>query len=195
VWWAPVAAYYFGLHAAAVWRTWMQARPASPKKAGLYSVAVIGMLWIFFAYTPLGAQVLHGGPENADEAKKAYSRSVADATPLDAVDYLLAHPPQGLVFNSYEWGDYLLWAGPEDMQVFVASHAHLIPKEVWQHYLEVANAGPGWSDTLDRYSINTIVINPSKHSGLARRLENETGVWEKAYGTKMTAIFQRNNPI
>lgn len=195
VWWAPVAAYYFGLHGAAVWRRLVESRPKEPKRGGLYSVAIIGLLWIFFAYSSLGGQVLHGSALTAEEAKLKLERSLSNGTPLEAAEYLLEHPPQGQIFNTYEWGDYLLWAGPEDVQVFVASHIHLIPEEVWQDYQEISQVGPAWSSKLDRYGVNTIVLNPSKHKQLAERLAVESEVWGKVFETNKTVIFERKLPI
>ena len=195
VWWAPVAAYYFGLHGAAVWRMWMQARPAEPKRGGLYTVSILGMAWIFFAYTPLVGRVLHGATDTPEKEAAQLERSLSRKTPIEAVAYLNENPPQGLVFNSYEWGDYLMWAGPKDMKLFVASHVHLVPEEVWQHYLEISQVASTWSSKLDRYGVNTIVINPQLHKGLATRLDDETETWEKAFESNKTVIFERRKKI
>lgn len=195
VWWAPVAAYYFGLHASAVWRTWMHARPKTPKRGGLYTVSILGMLWIFFAYTPLGNQLLHSKEQTPEEAELQTRKALAARTPLEAVDYFKKNPPQGLVFNSYEWGDYLLWSHPDEIKVFVASHVHLVPEEVWGHYLEISQAGPTWDSKLNRYGVNTVVLNPQLHGGLAQRLEDETETWSKAFESNKTVIFERKQKI
>ncbi len=195
VWWAPVAAYYFGLHAAAVWRVWMKSRPAAPKRGGLYSVSILGLLWIFFAYTPFGGTVLHGGPKTPEEAQKRFEKSVSRSTPLEAAKYLKQHPPQGQIYNTFDWGDYLLWAGPENLQVFAASHVHLIPEEVWEHYNAVSHGSSSWQAIMDRYSVNTIVLRPSRHPALVDRIKQETEKWKTAYESNTTIIFERKNPI
>lgn len=195
VWWAPVAAYYFGLHGAAVWRTWMEARPRQPRRGGLYSVSILGMLWICFAYTPFGASVIHGGPTSAEEARKQFESRLSKNTPLEATKYLREHPPQGLVFNTYEWGDFLLWDGPDNLQLFVASHVHLVPEEVWQHYLLISSAGPTWDTKLDRYGVNALVLKPSRHGALVQALEEQADTWNKAYESNNTVVFERKNPI
>lgn len=195
VWWAPIASYYFGLHASAAWKSWTKSAPREPKRAGLYSVSVLGMAWIFFAFTPFGGVILHGKKAEQQADQKNDVQHLSRTTPLEAIKYLNEHPPQGLVFNSYEWGDYLLWAGPKDVQVFVASHVHLIPSEVWQHYLEISQFGPTWKSKLDRYGVNTIVLNPTQHGGLADRLEEEKETWRLAYKTNKTVIFERISPI
>ena len=163
LWWAPLAAYFLVLHGNAVWRHFRRNHPApapSPSNS-TWAVASIGLVWIFFAYTPFGVTLLHG--EDAD-----VKENLSAVTPVGAVAYLREHPPQGQIFNTYEWGDYLLWAGPKDLQVFTASHAHLIPAEVWKHYMYIINLGSGWEELLDRYSVNTIIID-TRHRKTADR--------------------------
>ena len=195
VWWAIVAAYYFGLHAAAVWRTWMHSWPAPPKRGGAYSVATLGLIWIAFAYTPFGGDLIHGSPQDPQVAAASFRKRVSATTPIDAAAYLKEHPPQGQIFNIYEWGDYLLWAGPENLQVFVASHAHLVPTEVWQDYLEISDAGLAWNTKLDRYGVNTVVAHRRKQAALVNRLENYTDIWEQVFIDERSVIFVRKKPV
>lgn len=195
VWWAPVAAYYFGLHLAAVWRSWRHKLPGAPRVGGLWTVVTLGLVWIFFAYTPFGFLLLHGPPQDPEVAAKQFRNSVSTQTPVAAVEYLQRNPPRGQMFNSYEWGDYLLWAGPESTRVFVASHAHLIPEEVWQDYLQIANAAGNWQNKLDVYGVNTIVIDRQHRRTLISRLEEESATWEKKYADNVAAVFVRKQPI
>ena len=195
VWWAVVAAYYFGLHAAGVWRTWIDARLAEPKRGGAYTVATLGLLWIAFAYTPFGGSIIHGAPTDEAAIAKNFRKRVSETTPIDAAAYLKDNPPQGLIFNIYEWGDYLLWAGPDNLQVFVASHAHLIPTEIWQDYLAISQAGLSWNTKLDRYGVNTVVIHRSKQAALVNRLESYPEIWEQVFIDDRSVIFVRKEPV
>lgn len=195
VWWVPVAAYFLGIHLAAVWRVWRAKVPGEPRKGGLWTVVTLGLMWVFFAYTPFGATVVHGPPEDPDVVAERYRKSLSTQTPIDAVDYLRRNPPQGQVFNTYEWGDYLLWAGPEEIQVFVASHAHLVPEEVWRDYLQIAAASGNWQRRLDEYGVNTVVVDRRHRRNLIRRLDEMTETWERKYSNNISAVFVRKNPI
>ena len=116
---------------------------------GTWTVVTVGLVWTFLALTPWGMSLLYG-PRDASESRT----SLSAFTPIDAVKYLNQFPPDGQIFNSYEWGDYLLWAGPKNLDVFVASHAHLVPREVWRSYLRVIRDESDWSEILeilDRY--------------------------------------------
>lgn len=189
VWWAPMAAYYLTLHTSAILS--QRVKPAwkyapSPR-TGRWTVVAVGTVWICFAYTPFGARVLHGrSPE--------LSRSVSEQTPLGITDYLRRHPPKGQVFNTYEWGDYFLWAGPPEMEIFAASHAHLIPEDVWQDYLRIAGTAAGWEDRLDRYGVNTVAVDHRVRRELIARLRRDES-WRLAYEDAVGAVFVRREPI
>ncbi|WP_437226209.1 hypothetical protein SH661x_004465 [Planctomicrobium sp. SH661] len=193
-WWAPVAAYYLGLHAAATLKHWRGPTTTVSRSGGLWTVVTLGIAWIAFAYTPFGITVVHGRPKDPRQVEKKFRGSVSPLTPIDITDYLNRHPPKGLVFNTYEWGDYLQWAGPKDMRVFVNSHAHLVPEEVWNDYMSIVHTAAGWEDRLDRYGANTVVVDFQNRSDLIKGMEKLT-TWEKKYSDAKGAVFVRKKPI
>jgi hypothetical protein len=198
VWFAPVAAYYVMLHGSAIWRgrrktasrettdpaavesaTWSRTRP-------LWTVVGIGGLWVAIAVTPL-AQRLVKGPRPQDNL------AISLRTPSGAARYLSDEPPQGQVFNTLELGDYLLWTHP-GLPVFVAGHAHLVPADVWRDYLSTIRGGAGWLATLDRYEVNTIVLDLPARQSLVDQLAEEPE-WEQRYEDRNSAVFRRVVPL
>jgi len=194
VWWAPVATLFLVLHGHAVLRrrarrkqrTTEGGKPrVSPElqplpERSLWTVASLGVVWIVFAMTPFGSRLLHG-----HEPK--LRNCVSSETPIEAASYLTEHPPEGLIFNPAEWGDYLIFAGPEDLPVFANSHVHLIPEAVWQDSLRI---DAGWTDSLDRYGVNTVVVNPVRQPALRERLRH-SGEWTVAFQDARSEIFVR----
>lgn len=172
IWWSPVAALLLAIHSHAVWRHWRRlpllAEP--PVRAGKWTVVTVGLIWIFFAYSPLGVRIVHGKPAK-------FEKAVSSETPRAVVKYLNEKKPQGLIFNTYEWGDYLQWAGPPGLKVFVNSHAHLVPREVWQAYIQISEAQAGWEEALDRYGVNTVVIDQQNRQALIKKLK-ESDKWK-----------------
>lgn len=200
-WWAPLAAYYLGLHTAAIVRGWRRtdraasAESTEPTRNGLMSVVTVGLIWIFFAYTPFGFTVLHGQPEKPADRAIRLGKSTSAATPITAVGYLRRHPIDGLIYNSYEWGDFLLFGGPRELQVFTNSHAHLIPPEVWEDSLTILHGAGGWEDKLDRYGVNGVVLNAQTNETLIRLLKRATDIWEVAFEDRVAVVFRRRTPI
>ncbi|GIX04012.1 MAG: hypothetical protein KatS3mg113_1018 [Planctomycetaceae bacterium] len=186
---APVAAYLLSRHAFHTIRNrWPNSSLQPPAiRAGKWSIVALGLVWIAFGFSPLGIWTLHGKQPLLRQAVSAW-------TPWQAVDYLREKQVRGLVWNSYEWGDYLLWAAPQDIQVFVASHVPQIPPEVWQHYLQVAESGPEWHIVLDRYGINTVILDKAHRNTLLRRLR-EDPQWQLGYEDRLAAVFIRKRSI
>lgn len=189
VWWGPLAALLMTVHFHAVCRRWMswRAEPAESPKNGKWSVVSMGLIWIFFAYSPLGMRLVHH--KEPDPA-----RALSNNTPLGIVAWLNEHPPQGLVFNPYEWGDYLLWAGPAELQIFLNSHAHLVPAEVWTHYLAVMDQTVEGAEVLRRYGVNTVILDAEYRSSLIRKMKDDPE-WKLAYEDNRGAVFQRKRSI
>jgi hypothetical protein len=119
---------------------------------------------------------------------------LSGATPVAAVAHLRANPRPGQIFNSYEWGDYLLWAGPPQVPVFVASHAHLVPREVWLSYLQVVRLSANWEDILAAYGANTVLIEKQRRRALVTKLR-ENDDWYAEYEDDLAIIFRRAEPI
>ena len=151
------------------------------------TVVVLGVIWISFGFSKFGYRVIHDKQPNFD-------RVVSQYTPIGAVEYLKKNPPVGQVFNTYEWGDYLMWAGPKDMKVFVASHVQYIPSEVWNHYMRVINMSDGYSDILDKYSVNTLLLDSRYRSRLIAKIKRADG-WVLRYEDDRSAVFSRAKPI
>lgn len=195
IWWAPPAAYYFSVHLAAVWRTRSDMPAEAPRVASLWTVVGLGSLWILFAVTPFGGRVVHGRQPDERQVR----RMLSPATPIDATSYLCqmadagALPP-GPIFNSYEWGDYMLWEGEGRLPVFVASHVQYIPSTVWQHYRHVVNVGDGYERTLDTYGINVVVVDKAWRQALIGRMRRNSA-WRVEMETSLAVVFIRKEAI
>jgi hypothetical protein len=190
VWWTPLAAGAVVLHFDAIWRRWRRipALADDSPRAGKWSVVTIGLIWISFAFTPFGLKVMHN---RETPGRSAYF----DQTPVGLTEYLNKRPPRGQVFNTYEWGDYLLWAGPRGTSWFVYSHAHLVPNEIWRHYMAVSNASGDWQETLDRYGVNCVVIDKAERGALISRLRDDQVRWRLDYEDGVGVVFNRVQPI
>ena len=94
------------------------------------------------------------------------------------------------MFNPYEWGDYLVWAGPRPVEVFVTSQAHLIGPPIWRDYRSIILGSRDCLDLLDRYAVGTVVADPARHHRLAARLA-EDARWGAAYSDDVAVVFIR----
>lgn len=106
--------------------------------------------------------------------------------PVGAASWLRSERPPRELFNTFDWGGYLLWAAP-DHPVSVDGRT-----DVYDEYLEVydatVRAEPGWQDELDREGIGTVVLDPGLP--LADALRDEPG-WTLSYEDGVAIAFTR----
>lgn len=124
-----------------------------------------------------------------------FANLAAEYTPNDSLmKYLHKTPPVGQVFNPFEWGDYLQWAGPKDMKLFVTSHVQFVSPEIWDDYINTIELRSGWETNFDRYGVNTIILDDKYHGVLIRRMmENED--WKVTYRDNQCSVFKRKKPV
>ncbi len=118
---------------------------------------------------------------------RAVADAQADVFPVAAVDYLNRERPDGPMFNSYNWGGYLMFAAP-DYPVFVDGRTDLYGDAILDDFLKTATAGDGWRDKLASYGIRLVVVEAN--SGLAGALVSEPG-WTLAYSDELAVVYTR----
>ena len=106
--------------------------------------------------------------------------------PLDAVAFIKQHSPPGRLFNSYNWGGYLLWELPE-YPVFIDGRTDLYNDEVIDQWLQVVRAEAGWQQTLDNWGVRLILLEP----GMPLVAHLPSAGWQLLYQDQQAVIFSR----
>ncbi len=110
--------------------------------------------------------------------------------PLDAAEYLREQELPGHMFNTYNWGGYLIWSLYPKVPVFVDGRTDLYAfnSQVLDDYVTVHWARPGWHQVLDRYEVGFVV---TERTGLLDTLLAETDDWQAVYRDEVAVIFRR----
>jgi hypothetical protein len=108
--------------------------------------------------------------------------------PAAAVQHLKSENLPREVFNSYNWGGYVIWEA-RDYPVFIDGRTDLYDDAFVRDYLRTYLAEPGWQDRLDEGNINTVLVETS--SPLAKVLALSPG-WEKDYSDDLAVIYIRS---
>jgi len=159
----------------------------------MWTIVSIGISLVVFQLSHIGGVAI-AAIAGKDPAARADKVVLSPLTPVGATDFLVANPPQGLVFNTYELGDYLQWAGPEGIQVFVNSHAHLAPPDVWNAYMNIIERRASWLSTLDRYGVNAIVLDKQFRARMIDSL-SQNADWRLQFSDDRSAVFFRHKPM
>jgi hypothetical protein len=145
---------------------------------GLRSVLNWGVLLLVV----LAVLVKAGADFPAQVNREAFRKTM----PVDAADYLQAHDLPGRLFNSYNWGGYLLWQLPQ-YPVFIDGRTDLYNDEVIDQWLQVMRGEPGWQDILDRWDVNLVLVEPP--TPLAGQLS--AAGWQQVYADDMAVLYAR----
>jgi hypothetical protein len=106
--------------------------------------------------------------------------------PVDAVTFIKQQTPPGRLFNSYNWGGYLLWELPE-YPVFIDGRTDLYNEQVISQWFQVVEAKPGWQEVLDRWHVRLILLEPG--TPLIGYLENAG--WQELYQDDVAVVYAR----
>jgi hypothetical protein len=167
---------------------WLQ-NPQPAKGTGLMTLVNGGILWILFALTPFGIQLVHGRVPDAN-------RLVSAETPLAAVAFLdsMESVPRGIAFVPAEWAGYVMNRGPKSLEPMVNLHVHVTPEQVWNDYIRMINGPSDWDGLMNEYGINLAIVDKNRQPALLKRFK-ESPEWKAQYEDRQGAVFVRNNPI
>ena len=114
-------------------------------------------------------------------------------TPQQAVDWLRNQPDlPGELWTDFDYSSYVLFTMPERL-VWIDPRMHLVyPVEVFERYMRIAAASPGWQQELERDGIRLMLLSKEKEPGLLRALSEDQD-WCQAYLDQESVIYQRCN--
>ena len=106
--------------------------------------------------------------------------------PYKAVAYLQERQPPGNLFNSYDWGGYLIYALPE-YPVFIDGRTDLYSDGLIDEWLQVVRTEEGWQKVLDKYDVRLILLEPS----MPVITELNESDWSELYRDEKSVVYGR----
>ncbi|TAK11920.1 MAG: hypothetical protein EPO32_10415 [Anaerolineae bacterium] len=135
--------------------------------AGLVALAALAKLVLVF---PAGANFA----------------ALRSTSPYEAVDFMRANPPTPQLFNSYNFGGYLVWAYPE-MPVFADSRTDLFGDEILGPMVDILTVQPGYAALLDEWGINSVLVEPTWPLVAALKAQG----WQVLYEDDVSVLLGR----
>jgi hypothetical protein len=136
------------------------------------------------------AAVLVGGGALFVQARTAdpvVDRAVAAAEPVGATDYLLANHLPGRVFNSYEYGGWVIWKAYPEYPVFIDGRTEVYGDQVFDQYIRTKFLTDQWRQSLDDYGVRTVMVPRDD----PLRLVLEGAGWKLSYMDATTRLYTR----
>jgi len=110
--------------------------------------------------------------------------------PAGTVSYLRTHQLTGPLFNSYDWGGYLIWTLYPRVRVYVDGRPDMYGDHFIDDFVHTWQARPGWQATLRRQGVRLVLVEPS--SGLGRALAGAPG-WRVVSRDKVSVLYARTS--
>jgi len=107
--------------------------------------------------------------------------------PVRAVEWLKQNRLTGPMYNSYNWGGYLLWALPQE-PVFVDGRTDLYDDEFLREYVRVTFVRPDWQQVLDRYGVRLAL---TEHESFLATLLATQPDWRLVYSDDQAVLYAR----
>ena len=107
--------------------------------------------------------------------------------PVAAVEWIRQHHPAGPLFNSYNWGGYVLWALYPDYPSFVDGRTDLFDDEILTDYLDAWRADADWGAVIDRWGLRLALLEPD--APLVGALEDAG--WVQLYADGQAVVLGR----
>jgi hypothetical protein len=149
------------------------------------------------------SMVLLGGGIAASTGSAFQLRAAEWRYPAGAADFLLAHHVTGPIFNTYEYGGYLIWRLWPGERVFIDGRS--LSESLFQDYGRILYnveeaGGKNAAELLDRHGVQTIVMNTFEYSeGLVYRLapamaDPQQTEWKLVYDDPTAIVLMRHPP-
>ena len=116
-------------------------------------------------------------------------KSVSESYPEAAVDWTVENKPESKIFNSYNWGGYLIWRLYPDYLVYIDGRADLYGAEFVTEFFSIYSIKPGWEEKLDQENIRMVFIESD--SVLANALRR-SATWNIEFEDDLSVIFEKN---
>ncbi|MCB0212249.1 MAG: hypothetical protein KDJ52_23110 [Anaerolineae bacterium] len=140
--------------------------------------------WLLLSLIIVAALVKIAIPLTPSANLKAEQASL----PAEAVEFLQDNKLPGPLFNSYNWGGYLIFKLWPDYLVYIDGRTDLYDDTFIRRYLNVMVAGEDWQQSLDDDDINLVFIETN--SVLAKFL-SQNPAWIEQYRDDQAVIFSR----
>jgi len=110
----------------------------------------------------------------------------AQELPVAAVQYIRQQHPPGPIFNSYEWGGYLIWTLYPEYRVYVDGRSDMYGDQFLTDFVGTYKAENDWRSILGRFGVRTAVLPLG--SPLAVALETEPK-WHVAFRDSLSVVL------
>ena len=121
--------------------------------------------------------------------QRGLDRAISGFLPVNAANYLRRNPAPGPLYNTLDWGGFLVWYMP-NYPVAIDGRTDLYGDELEQRFFETANGAPSYIE--DPYLNQAGVVILQKSNNLVSILQADTR-FQVVYQDEQAAVFVSAN--
>jgi len=141
------------------------------------NIAIVALLVV--------AALLKIGVALSPQARETY---LTETLPVKAAEFIQRTQPAGPMFNSYNWGGYLIFTLWPTYPVYVDGRTDLYDDVFLRRYFNTMKAGDGWQQALQDDNINLVFI---EHDSILAKLLRLDPQWQSIYEDDIAIIFEK----
>jgi hypothetical protein len=125
------------------------------------------------------------------DARHAFTPRVGvepGAFPDDAIAFLEREPREGILFNEYIWGGYLIWRLYPRYRVWIDGRAAVHGPVRLVEYYDIDEVRPRWRTLLDRSGVELVLVNRASRLGTVLRTAPD---WEVLYEDAVAVVLAK----
>ncbi len=127
---------------------------------------------------------------SADFNRRGLDRAISGTFPVNAVNYLRRNPAPGPLYNTLDWGGFLIWYMP-DYPVAIDGRTDLYGDDLDERFFMTANGASSYVN--DPYLNKAGVVLLQKTNNLVSFLEADSR-FHLVYEDQLAAVFVRSRP-
>lgn len=109
--------------------------------------------------------------------------------PVEAVNFLEQHHLPGRIFNSYDFGGYMIWRLYPQYRVFVDGRADVYGDAFLTHFVEIYRGEVNPRPEFDRLGIRTVIVEPQAMVAALLSMGHD---WKVVYADRVAVILTRS---
>ena len=110
--------------------------------------------------------------------------------PVKAVEYIQKESIDGRIFNSYNWGGYMIWNLYPAQRVYIDGRCDMYGTDFVTRFVDIYSTKPGWENALKADEIEYVLVEPNTY--LAYALVDHQG-WKTIFRDNVSVLFQNVN--
>jgi hypothetical protein len=123
--------------------------------------------------------------------EKKQTELMTRTLPINSVQFIKDEGITGKIFNSYNWGGYLIWNLYPQTRVYIDGRCDMYGANFVTRYVDVYTTKPGWQKALLTDGIEYVLIEPNTYLAYALY---DSAEWRSVFSDNVSVLFERIAP-